>query len=439
LLLSYALGALLVAGAVLVAFQVSQAPRPRWRLALLAGLCAAMVAVRWTGVVGWVLVAGALLQGRPLRPRLDARWAAVALSAVAAGGCFVGLRAAQYGTLSLGVRTAPLPKSAGLSAEAIGAMGVEAISIAHGNRDWHVLGRMGRTGDWLFTLALPVVPAGGLAGASLLAWPNLAGWALAAVIAVAAASRLRRREWLWAGVGLFVLVLTGWCLPVVPRYLVIVAPLLLAGLAQGMARLGRLGPAWWGRCWSAARWALLGAIAAVNLGLLGADVYVAQSRDFYAAYLAGEDDRLVDISAYLLSERVGDRQVATNGLLRAAGMRAKVNLPVMRMVPALTGITLLTAPAKLADQPTSPELADWARQNGVRYYVYQPVAVKPWRVWHFRPAWLAGAPRPDPLLYELTDQGLAEVAAPAVQDWPRRLPKGPANLTGPPPDHRVDP
>src|SRR5690349_21552283 len=66
---SAALVCLIACAAMLVAFQINERPeRSLGRIVLLLALCAAMVFVRWAGVLQWLIIAAILLHNQPITP-----------------------------------------------------------------------------------------------------------------------------------------------------------------------------------------------------------------------------------------------------------------------------------------------------------------------------------------------------------------------------------
>src|SRR5213075_2659275 len=83
---------------ILIAMQISEGRREKWRVALLLSLCAAAVSIRLAGLLNMLLVIAALLDGE-WKPRRSTVWMAAALVVVVTTGTFFGFHLGQRVTL----------------------------------------------------------------------------------------------------------------------------------------------------------------------------------------------------------------------------------------------------------------------------------------------------------------------------------------------------
>jgi len=94
----------------------------------------------------------------------------------------------------------------------------------------------------------------------------------------------------------------------------------------------------------------------------------------------------------------------------------------------LLDMPIRVVPASICAGEPNEKLAEWAREENVRFFLYRP-PVSPWRLWHFRVPWLQEkltgtkpANNPYWVLYELRDGVFARVDPPAIRNWPRQVP-----------------
>jgi hypothetical protein len=451
LLQSEAIYCLLLGAAVLLGLQVSDG-RDGWgRIACLVGLCAAMVLVRWAGVIGWVLVGAAVVSGQR-RPALNRQWIALALSALVAFGVFLGTQKAlkrmgagsghgMDSTESLGPspflgdsevpdsgNSALLPQSEVIANVDTQRLSRSIYALAPRGGIVDAVSHLPSAGTWAATaLWMPAklaVSSPGIAHAV-----NAVGWLLIIPLVVWGWWAIGRQQWL--AVGLIVhcaLLVMRWS-SANERYLVPVAPLLILGIWCGLDRI-----TFWTsrptlkRVAQVAAMCVIGSVAVCNAMLLAVDISIARSNDFYARHHGGRAETLIASARYLTDAGLRDGELAVSPLY------ININRPVqnsfgLRVMNVLTDRNILTVPREVCEGEPNDRLLAWAAQNGVRYYLYRPPE-NPWRVWHFRAPWLqewirkepVGPPNPYFQLYDLASGSPVMVNPPKVSGWPTHLP-----------------
>jgi len=413
---------LLCAGAVLLALQVNEGRGAAWRIPLLLLACVAAQAVRWPGLLMTPVIAGALLSGH-VRPAWNRLWVTAALVGLLLCGTFLALRYIPASVVEPDiVREQAVPAEAGTYATR------EHPIVAKLRRS---VFRLPRAGLWFCKLLAEPARVGrtfkplGLAA-------NLAGWVAVGFFVAGAIPFAGRRQWLVPGAALYTLALVGLWQNAVPRYLMPVAPLLFLGILNGVDRLPELGP-WKG--WVSLRriavFVLFTGIAACNLSLYAVDVWKLHSDDFYGEYMGGQAKPLIAIAEYLKAHDVKDGEVARKfvGLDWEQVSPSQGYFLELRGLSLLINRVILTAPRELADQEPGAELAEWAAEKGVRFYIDRP-PINPWRIWHFRvpriQQWVTGRPVGEPspyyVLYEFRDGRFQRVALPG---WDGRIERVP--------------
>ena len=393
-----------------------------WTLALLAA-AALMPTVRYLAAVQWGVPFAVLLAGVKVAPRRAT--VAMILGALVTLGLLAG-------TIAL------------VDAAADGAE----VPAARGGSDWeHELPNVldngpSRRPPVLIDRGLRLLSAG-LAPAWLLCYPlrfasattvggiavGAAGLVILALV-IRGAMRDRRRRWVWAAVVAYVALLAvGWPNPNA-RYLVPIAPLLVAGAMTGLG--GRRA------IWFAA------AVIALNVPMLLIDAAVARGGSqatYLERYESGRLASLVGVVDELHRRGVGDGEVAVSDRYDNLGRR-RYPRSGTREVVLLLDRAVVTVPEDYAFEPgrIPPDyfevgrvvpggLAAWMRGRGLRYYLFQR-GPRPWRLWHFDlPRWahdLAGGPAGKAVggwaLFELTDSGLVEVDVPESNRAITRVP-----------------
>jgi hypothetical protein len=251
--------------------------------------------------------------------------------------------------------------------------------------------RFGTWGDWLSNLFWQPLRLGqSMVPIELLS--VLVGTVLLLALMAAAWEGIGRGQWLWTGLLIYTLVLAINWQHANSRYLVPVIFLLLAGIFDGAAVVGRRWPGW-------RRWVRAGVVAFVvsfilcNGALWAVEVYVERSSDFYAHYEAGLNRDLIVAARYLSEKHVGDVQIGVSERYVNLG-RIRISRYPLRALAMLTGKDIVSVPARYCEPTTDdgspPILLNWVRQaHGapIKWYLFEP-DVSPWRVWHFRMGWL---------------------------------------------------
>lgn len=455
----------LLAGALLLAVQVSERRRAGWRIALLAVLTIAAIVVRWAGLIFAPVLVGAAVRGLG-RPSLDRRWVVPALAGLvvclAAGGAFYGSRALMRARLSAVAAAAPptatdadtpatqpttdvtsqpttTPATTPTTTPTTTAEAPDDAQrqvAAAARRELHrdrrlsrgiarrpasvFLMRISNGGRWMAGLLCPPAMTG--KRNPPIRWvANGLGWMLWVLLAVRAIAGAIRRDWLWIGVlvtcGGF---LTLWW-PPVPRYIAPIAPLILLGLLQGIdgvlrparSRVRRVAA----RCVAGV---LVAAVLACNGAILAVTIYVHRSPGFPQLCQAGEYGELVAIGRYLREANVRPGELAVSVKYRDIN-RDDPNRWGARMMFFLTGVESVHAPA----DGSQAEKAAWASRHGVRFLLARPDELVQ-RIWHFRrPLFdevLPGDRTPFYVLYELRGESLSAVNVPPAEHGLRRVP-----------------
>jgi len=409
---------LLTSATLLVAMQIKEGRSIIWRLALLLGLTAASVAVRWTGILNGLLAAAILVSG-DFRPR----WNRAGISAALAVGLAVGVFFVLREALDEGwfCPSAAQDKGAVTNWNKIYPLGVRGGL-------WQAVRNAPQFGAWVTGLLWEPTQLGrGLVAVKVAT--SLLGWGLVGVLTLGLAAAWRQRQWLLPAVLVYGLFLAVIWPNVNPRYLMPVTPLVLLAIWKGLERLCAVRQSEaWAKGVRALAIALVVAIAACNLPIYAVDVGMIHSRDFYGSYYAGQAKPLIDIADYLKRLNVEDGEVASNN--DATNLNVERNNSFgKRGLNFLLDRTVLTVPEPVCDGPPNEALVAWARKAGVKFYVYRPPLV-PWRLWHFRTPWLQekltgeppGPPNPFFELYELSSGQAVRVDVPESENRLDRVP-----------------
>ena len=409
---------LLLGIAVMMAFQVNDGKDWRWRAPLLVLLCASLVCVRWTGILGWWLVGGALLTGQ-MKPRLNRLWVIAFLSGLAALVTFVGLRRAEASEYSdvLLERT----ELAGRTA------------MAHRVLKWPRPFRYARNfsdaGAWVACLLWAPAKLG--YSAKIIAiLSNMVGWVIVILFLQTAYLWIRKKHWVWLGVLVYCCVLwLRWSKPN-DRYLVPVATFLLLGIWQSLGNLrSSTKSAWRRRLGKVGIPLLFGSIVTCSAFVFVTGVAVAHSKDFYGAYQAGRYKEMIAAAHYLNSQGVEDGDIVVNQVY-AKLSRKKRNTFGLRTLSLLVGKKVEVVPKRVCEGRPNQELTAWFREKDAKYYVYNPPS--PWRVWHFRIEWVEKMLSKDQVedgsyteLYDMRGEIPLRIYPPDVSDWPKCVPYAP--------------
>jgi 4-amino-4-deoxy-L-arabinose transferase-like glycosyltransferase len=439
--------------AMLAALSLARRGGDWWRLPLVALICVGMIAIRWVGIVMVLPVVAMLVDGQS-RPRWNRAWLRASLVLAAALLAFVGLQLDRHHRLAAAASTISARRIASLNTASAQTKVVDDTQADHAANDdvmasvaTNIVGKRSsnlsisvarflQSGRWLVGLACEPAELG--RSIPIVAWvTNGMGWVLWAMFLVTIVRQHAGRRWIWLAVGAScMLLIVRWHRPA-PRYLMPLAPALLAGVGIGaLSLLSRIRSARWERATRVIAVAAWSGIVLLNFALYGVEVYIARSSDFSRAYYSGYAHELGRIARHLEMQGVRNGEIVVSaqysnlGNVRrnsddgSYGVRV-LNFLMDRRVDIVTTSVCIGEP--------TPQLAVWAKQRGVRFYVYRP-PVSPWRVWHFRaPAlqqWVTGADRiannPSWELYELDDSGIfrrvtLDGDANDV-DWPHAVP-----------------
>ncbi len=439
-LISDGLFCLLLSGAVLLAMRLGDDPdRPRWRDALLAAamiaLCAAAVTVRWAGILGWAMVAAALI-GRAGNAARSLRWTTVFVSLIVTLAVFFAWRGFLGGQLTP-EQIAEVKQFGGAAEEAAAAQPDDAVSRGYSLLSPASPGAAGyvarflSAGRWIAWLFFQPLRVENLVTNLIAA---VAGWTLLAGLAFVLVSQARAGRWIWLGVAIyFAALVMRWHRPNA-RYLAPVAPMLLLGIVLAGRSLCRCDTPWRRRMAQAALGAFVGSVLLVNGTLYAIEASIARSENYYARYEAGMVRPLIAIAEYLRGVGADSGRIGVTQWYDNLGRKRRSPFP-LRALNFLTDRAIVNVPdlnrhwrsAELY-VPPNPELHQWALDAGLRYYVYQP-PISPWRVWHFRPAWLQrwieGVDPPmDPSdwqLWRIDPDGMSRVPVSPMNERPARV------------------
>ncbi len=394
---------LATSASILIAMQISEGRREKWRIALLLSLCAAAVSIRLAGLLNILLVIAALLDGQ-CKPRRSTLWVAAALVLVVTIGTFAGFYLGQRVTaqeLAAGTGVA-IPEenaSEGLPPPMNGAADQTAHTyqlFPHGSLGDKFL----NWGHWFsFFYWQPLRIAGG--SWKIAALSALLGWTLIALLAVLVIGATKRRQWIWLGTGLYAGALAMRWSVVNARYYVPIAFLITLGIFLAAELLLRASAV----C-SHARVCrvtihtlfvlFISTVVICNVATYAVEVSIARDAKFYQRYDAGMDQSMIAACQYLNSlppnDRPRDREISVSQRYTNLG-RSRAMPSALRQAVMLTGRSLITPPFKsTAVSPAAPtgkglSIRRWLLSRGVRYYLWQP-PISPWRVWHFRVPWL---------------------------------------------------
>jgi hypothetical protein len=219
------------------------------------------------------------------------------------------------------------------------------------------------------------------------------GWFIAIPFLWTIFRQCRQRDWMWLGLtmygGVLVLIWT-----VNPRYLLPVAPLILAAILAGFGDLAEVARrhawVWSSRVWRVAGICFVAGVVLTSGSLYGVDVTVTRSASrgagaYYDRFEAGVHKELIGAAAYIRKHAHPNALVAVSGRYDNLGI-IKAKPMSSRAMVMLTERRIIYVPLRLGGAPDK-ELSKWLREHKASYYLYQP-RMSPWRVWHFRMPWL---------------------------------------------------
>ena len=413
---------LLLATALFLARQVVEGRGEWWRMALVALLCASLVAIRWLGLLAVAGVAAMLLSGE-FWPRRNRQWLCLWLSLAATFATFAILYGATVGL----EENNPIVWT------------TYRFPLNSGGSVLNQLGNLSNAGLWMADILWPTTKRI-VWSPALLTTAILAGWFLWPFILTFTVAEARRKQWLMSGVLLYLVVLMGrWDIPE-GRYLVPFIPLFLLAFWNGLdlvadwLRSEHSFPAL--RWKSAALAVVIGSVLFCNLTLYAIDMVVMRSRNFYSVYLAGEYEPLIAISQYVRRNIPPEEIIALNGLYDNM-LILTYNKVGMATSAMMTDHIIVPTPGRVGLYGPSPQLVRWAEKRGIHYFLLRS-PISPWRLWHFRvPAlqrWLTGQrnipTNPYWVLYRIENGKAIE-----IRDIP---PAPPVTHMPPPVQHGID-
>lgn len=365
----------------------------RTRLGWLAALllaCLALPVVRFAAVFQWGIPTAILIGGLS-RVGLRRLWigSGIALGALLVIAVFVAIFVAlgTYGDAE------NMPDDIGSSSAADSEYGLpNVLDNGPEQRPGFLVDRAIRltsAGQWAaWILWYPGRFASGIPVAGTIV--GIIGWFVLALLALAAWPRKGRGVgWVWLATLCYVLLLAiVWPLPNA-RYLVPIAPLIIAGVLTGVARLNRPAVSLW------LKRAFLASLVIVNGLMFAVDVVVQRSPNYYEIYEDGRVTSLIDAIEYLKSRGVKDGELAISERYDNLG-RMRFMRSGTREVVLLLDREVITAPDIRSVEPKDlkrkrlpsgkivPDgIYQWSEREGIRYFLYQRAPL-PWRLWHFR-------------------------------------------------------
>jgi hypothetical protein len=396
---SEAMFCFLSAAALLVAFQINEGKRESWRMVLLVLLCALSVTARWTGILFWPVIGGALLRGE-WRPRLERRRVAAFVSGAVTLAMFFGLRAM--------LRVPP---------EQIDPRYDSSLSVAYdlvneASPDDTMSNRISSAYHWVGGLIWsPTITTFELQPVRTVV--RVVSYALLGFFLVTLVYGVRRREWTWLGVLIYYGALcVNWPSPVA-RYMVPIAPLLLLGMFRGITHVAN----WFGTRYSGdigltLRSVFAGLVLIPNLAGFGLDVWAMRAPRFYERYQGGVEETLVGAAQTLRVRHLHDAELAVSRRFATPRRDNTMTNKWMRAASLLTNRAVMTMPDELSREPDA-EVKKWMRDNHARYYLYLPMV---YTYGHLRMLTSNGLPVPEAdtrwRLYELRGGELVQLPVP---------------------------
>jgi hypothetical protein len=386
---------------ILLAMQIAEGRRQWWRIVLLLLACFAAVSIRWAGVLGLVIVVGALLDGQ-LKPRLTLPWVTSILVILVSAGSFVGWRHGLLGTPEQQAAAADAITGSSEDTGAAPDTGPPIVGTASQNAKVYQLfppgspiDRFLNWGRWFSYLYWQPFRAAG-SNVWILRAATLSGWAIILVLSVTVFQSVRRKKWIWLATGMYTGALAmGWP-NVNARYYVPVAFLITLGIFLAndelMALLNR--HPGWRKVVFALFLCFVATTAVCNAALYSVEMVIARSDRFYERYEDGMDMPLIQACEYLDAQpdRPSDTEIAVSPRYSNLN-RTRASPFGIRATVWLTGRDDILSP-RWKDTTVPPNsstsagrnLRRWLKAKDVRWYLYQP-DVNPWRVWHFRLGW----------------------------------------------------
>lgn len=421
-----ALYCLIATGATLVAMQLAEGKSGRrWRIALLLFLCFMCVFIRWAGTLQFVIIAAALLHRMPFwnlrQPAVRRQWYIAIACAVTLVGSLVLLRskfkltraqaqaAAEAGAVFESQESEAVPPAQVTEeSKEVAVLNFKVRELTLPEELWRRFNESGRWLSWLcwqpfrFTASVP----------RLASVDIVVGWIAMLVILVPLIKGTARFHWIWIGAVAYCSVLMINWPNANARYLVPIAPLLLAGIVMGAKEF--FGP-WRIRrkvvvaavlvvlfiatavtlvnvftqfvLSPAALWTITGLVALrlmlrgdeneeyplgtrwlrntfvatvilCNLGLYGIDVSVFRSMDFYGRYEAGFNSEIISICHHLNQANLENKELAVSERYVNFNRPRKSKYST-RAAVLLTNRTVWSVRDKEAGSPPKTALLRW--------------------------------------------------------------------------------
>jgi hypothetical protein len=356
---SDAMFAVLAVACVLLAMQINEGRPWIWRAVLLVILSAASVAVRWNGVLWWLMILAALIKGDTtlfVKRRLP--WVCAAICGIGCAATFIALR--WY----LRVRANQLdPRYDTFLAGAYAL-----VNTPQNFRE--LLDRGVFTGGWIGGLLWDLLYDSRL----LRPIGLLGGWVVLAGCSVTLQDGVRKHTWLWIAAAMQLLVLAvDWPHPM-PRYLLPLAPLVIVGAWHGFERVGEMSN---NRVVKVAvQLCITGLISSIllfNVPEYAMDLWAMRAPNFYRRYEAGVNRSFIAASEFAVEKTPKGQEIGITYRIRVNN-RFRTTAGPMRTFYFITDRPVVLAPDDICDDNPSanPPLAQWAAQHNIRYFLWQP-------------------------------------------------------------------
>ncbi len=410
---------LLLGISLLLAFQIREGKGGVWRVVALVLAGAVLISVRLAGLLAAPMVLGVVLSGQ-WRPAPNRAWLAAGLLAAGMAGTFAFLRYAPWRSLFPERR----PAVQAANGTPVGNGGVssvsrEAVTSAAGPVEksfrppamfrfsQRSVGWLLGSGEWFAKLFWPLGNVGQTAGVARLVATAVGTVLVVPLLAVLVAG-MRRGEWLWCGMMLYLLYFIITWGVANERYLAPIAVLLVLGMYLGAQVLARgLGLDLRHGLGHAAILLFLAGVFSYNLATLAINIWVARCGDFYGRYHAGAYKDLLAAGAWLNAQGVADDEIAVNSAASNIGAEWQGHPFGLRAMHLMTGRRVCMIPAEICTTEPTEELIRWSQRRKIRYYLCR-LPTSPWRIWHFRVPWIqervTGRPvacNPDWVLFQI--------------------------------------
>jgi hypothetical protein len=347
--------------------------------------------VRYAGIINMLIIGGALLHGQ-VRPELDRRLISAVLVVAVTMGSFFAVRAAVNYFAPRTVAydaTAQIDPSAIVNDQQMVGTISEAPTLVTGTSGRSGYGtRIVGYGTWFSYLLWQPLRLG--TGSRLVFYiATIFGWIVALIGVAAVIEAIRAQRWLIPATALYTAALCLNWPHATARYLVPITPIILFIIVRGLQIL-EASPKQ-RAIWRTVGAIGLGSVVLCNLALFIEEVRIMRSSHFADHYEAGLNKGLVAAAQYLSSKNVGNWQTAVNPEYINIGKR-RMSPTGLRILTMLTGKAALQVPKKWTESkyklPNDREFrVQFLKKHKVAFYLEQP-KISPWRVSHYRMAWL---------------------------------------------------